>query len=613
MKIKTKIVLLTTGTVVVVGLVLGSLGIFLFNQEINKLNKQLFAEKVLRMTLLAYEQDELVFEGVYDDVKEAQARVLDKIRTIYRDEKDETMFPFIVSSDGKIVLHPTRPGDEKFSDDLDLGQFLKSNEADADSTIGGVIEYTTNGEKRWGLTGYYEPWQWFFCYTTTVTEKNSAIYSFLLLTIIITLASLLLAGAITYYMSTRNIVKPIILISEGARRFAIGDLALEGMDHKKFEKINNRSDELGDIGKAFAMLIEYLTGKTKISQAIAQGDMTSDVNIASDEDLLGKAFTTMTDSLNKAFTQINEAASQVASGSGQVSDASQTLSLNSTEQASSLEQITSSMTELGSQTKSNAENATQANQLSAETRTMAENGNNQMNEMVATMADITESSKEIAKIIKAIDDIAFQTNLLALNAAVEAARAGKHGKGFAVVAQEVRNLAGRSAKAAQETADLIAGSVQNVENGTDIVNKTAEVLGQIVDGIVKVTDLVAEIAAASNEQAQGIEQVNQGLNQIEQVTQQNTANAEETASAAEQLSSMATQLRQLVSRFKLKGRDGNFGTENMLDVEYSPTHDRQPDALSNQGWGEDGKDPDKRNQVVKPEDMIALDDDFGKY
>ena len=314
----------------------------------------------------------------------------------------------------------------------------------------------------------------------------------------------------------------------------------------------NRADEVGLLSESVDAMSDGLEDKSNIAGQIASGDLTGHVVLASENDQLGLALQKMTQTLNDVIGRVNQSVALVTTGAEKISDASQSLSQGTTEQASSLEEITSSMTELGSQTLNNAENATQASQLADGARNAAENGNAQMASMISAMSDIAESSKEIDKIIKVIDEIAFQTNLLALNAAVEAARAGKHGKGFAVVAQEVRNLAGRSAKAAQETAELIENSVKKVENGLEIVNKTATAFSGIVEGSHKVTGLVAEIAAASNEQAQGINQVNQGLSQVEHVTQQNAANAEEMASAALELSSQAKQLRQIVTLFRLR-------------------------------------------------------------
>jgi len=289
-----------------------------------------------------------------------------------------------------------------------------------------------------------------------------------------------------------------------------------------------------------------------VMQDVAKGDLTIRVDGPYQGEFaqLKENINASMSSLESTIGQVSEAVQQVNSGSQQIADASQSLSQGATEQAASLEEITSSMTEIGSQITKNAESAGQASKLSNEAKSAAETGERNMTDMVDAMRDINQSSQEIAKVNKVIDDIAFQTNLLALNAAVEAARAGVHGKGFAVVADEVRNLAGRSAKAAKETAEMIDASTKKAENGLAVAEASAETFKKIVDGIVRVAELAGEIAVASNEQAQGIAQVNQGLGQIDQVTQQNTAHAEETAAAAEQLSGQANHLLTLAAQFQ---------------------------------------------------------------
>ena len=341
----------------------------------------------------------------------------------------------------------------------------------------------------------------------------------------------------------RGIIRPIDRIVRFAGELKNGDLS---------SKLPERRDEIGVMSSALNDVVDEMRAKADIAKGIAEGDLDQEVNVASQKDSLGKALYTMLDSLNAMVGEFYEASEKVDAGATQVSASSQSLSQGATEQAASLEEITSSMTEISSQTKINAESATQANDLAVGSRDACRDGVSQMGEMIEAINAINDSSQEISKIIKTIDDIAFQTNLLALNAAVEAARAGKHGKGFAVVAQEVRTLASRSAQAAQETAQLIEGSAKKVESGNRIAEKTSTALNKINEGVTKVADLLQEIAQASADQAQGVAQINQGLNQIDAVTQQNSANAEETSSAAEDLSLQASQVRKLLLRFKLK-------------------------------------------------------------
>jgi methyl-accepting chemotaxis protein len=342
-------------------------------------------------------------------------------------------------------------------------------------------------------------------------------------------------------------------------------------------------DEVGDLARAFDRLADALESRAREAEAVAAGDLTIHVEAASERDRLGTAFRKMAGALQRMVQQIRDMTNQVAQGAQEVSDASQALSQGATEQASSLEEITSSLTEIGSQSKATAENAGRANQLVAETRKSAEQGNRDMGAMVDAIQQITSSSNQIAKVIKVIDDIAFQTNLLALNAAVEAARAGKHGKGFAVVAEEVRNLAGRSAKAARETADMIEASGKNVESGLAVAQASSESFGRIAADVIKTADLIGEIAAASSEQAQGIAQLSAGLSQIDQVTQRNTASAEQTAAASNELSSSAGRVRDLLSRFRLE--QAGTADASLEDAGWDSATTPPPRPATTRGWG----------------------------
>ncbi len=257
--------------------------------------------------------------------------------------------------------------------------------------------------------------------------------------------------------------------------------------------------------------------------------------------------------LDKALQQVAIGADQVASASIQISTSSQSLSQGASEQASSLEEVSSSLQEISAMTKQNTLNAREAKGVAEQARGSADKGVESMSRMSLAINQIKASSDSTAKIMKTIDEIAFQTNLLALNAAVEAARAGDAGKGFAVVAEEVRNLAMRSAEAAKNTANLIEESVRNSENGVAINAEVLKNFHEIAEKTNKVSHVVAEIAAASEQQDEGISQLNKAVEQLNQVTQHNAANAEESASAAEEMSSQSEEMRSMVASFKLTG------------------------------------------------------------
>ncbi|MNJ93262.1 Methyl-accepting chemotaxis protein II [compost metagenome] len=244
---------------------------------------------------------------------------------------------------------------------------------------------------------------------------------------------------------------------------------------------------------------------------------------------------------------LTDSGTQVSDAIVQLTSAGQTLSESSTEAAASLEETVASLEEMTSMVRMNSDNAKQAASLSHSSKEAAEIGQNEIQNLIGSMRDISKSSKQIEEIISVIDDIAFQTNLLALNAAVEAARAGEQGKGFAVVAEAVRALAQRSASAAKDINVLIKDSVDKVEKGSSIADKSGEVLANIVNSVKKVSDLNNEIAAASSEQTAGIQQISKAMNQLDQGSQANAASSEEIAASAEEINAQAQQMKNMVS------------------------------------------------------------------
>jgi methyl-accepting chemotaxis protein len=261
--------------------------------------------------------------------------------------------------------------------------------------------------------------------------------------------------------------------------------------------------------------------------------------------------------INRIISDLTSGADQVAAASGQVSASSQSAAQGASEQASSLEETSSALEEMAAMGKTNADNADKANGLMTQTTQIVGQAQKVMGQTSEAMGSITDASTKIANIIKVIEEIAFQTNLLALNAAVEAARAGEHGKGFAVVADEVRNLAQRSAQAANETSSLISDTIERVKKGSELNTELETAFSNVNQSASQVASLVEQITSASREQAKGVEQVNAAMSQMDKVVQQNAAGAEESASASEELSGQAQVLRQTVDQLAtlISGKD----------------------------------------------------------
>lgn len=373
--------------------------------------------------------------------------------------------------------------------------------------------------------------------------QTNFVYSLLIVAGIAVLLGIIIALTLTMNITT-GLKESVSFLEMIARE---GDLSHDIPPHRLAQQ-----DEIGQLAVGVGAILTDYRSVENLARELAGGNWTVKHRAKSEKDAMNQNLIAMIDKINESLNEINQSVRQVATGANEVTSAAQSLSSGAQESAASLEEITASMGEISSQTKQNAASAANARDLAQKATDAASEGQHAMQRMNEAMERITRNSEEVQRVIKVIDDIAFQTNLLALNAAVEAARAGQHGKGFAVVAEEVRNLAARSAKAARETSELIATSGKEIERGGEVSAHTSEVLDTIVSQIKETTGLVAGIAVASNEQAQGVNQITIGLQQIDAVTQQNTASAEESASAANEMSGMASNLQNLVAQFKLR-------------------------------------------------------------
>ncbi len=376
---------------------------------------------------------------------------------------------------------------------------------------------------------------------------NLLLQIFLLIGIIIAIGIQIVINTYT----KKEVINPIISIKDEMNEIARGNLS----------STFNLEPNTSEIGMLTYSLIttkdtlkKYISDISEKLSEMANGNMDLDVNIdyIGDFGPIKASLQKIISALNYTLIQIINASEQVSSGSDQVSAGAQALSQGATEQASSIEELSATISDITEKIKANAENSEKASVATRHTTHEIENGNEQMRNMMIAMNSISESSEEIRKIVKSIEDIAFQTNILALNAAVEAARAGAAGKGFAVVADEVRNLAAKSSDAVKNTTALIENSLRAVQEGVEMANSTATSINNIVQQAEDIANGIDAISEKSNEQAEASEQITMAIEQISAVVQTNSATAEESAAASEELFGQAETLKNLVRQFRLK-------------------------------------------------------------
>lgn len=453
----------------------------------------------------------------------------------------------LLSKNGDYVYTTDPTAEGKNIDEIDITQIYKDK---IKENYNGELNFDYAGSPYTSIFSDSKVTGWLAVATLPLSEMN-ATRNQLIVTLMI-LSVVILSGLILcIFIMVHRLMKPLKQISSDVEEFSRGNLQVD-IKVKGNDEIGKLADS---VRTAVSSLRNMIDDISRILGEIAQGNLnvTIEGNYIGDFQFIRKALEKIIESLNYTLGQISLSAEQVSGGSEQVSAGAQTLAQGASEQAGTVEELAVNMEEMSGQIAANAERSSQASEAVYIVGNEAEESKHRMQEMLDAMQAIRDSSRQIGKIVKTIEDIAFQTNILALNASVEAARAGDAGRGFAVVAGEVRTLASKSAQAARNTTELLKNSLNSVENGTRIAQETAKFNENVAEGVAEVVKTIQEISKSSAEQSRSAEQVSQGINRISSVVQTNSATAQESAAASEEFSAQAMLLKELTENFKVRG------------------------------------------------------------
>lgn len=509
--------------------------------------------------------DIIIISGapVYDDGKivgtvyivDLVASVNDKIGGI---TFGKTGHAYIINKEGTVLFHKDEQeiatqsnAISQYKEDGKNGSLAKATEKILSTDESGTISYRKNGKRMFAaycpVTSHGD---WRLIITAPQSEFTSMVVVSVIVNSIIGLL-LLSFNIVLMKRQIKDIITPVDSVTARLVKLAEGDLKTPVEVITTGNELSILSNNLNDTIQSLNL---YISDITRVLSQLSAGnlDIQTEANFAGDFVSLKESIDTIVGSLNETMAQMNNAADLVADHSDGTSQGAKNLANSTLDQASVLEELTASIASVSEQVRLTADNASKANMRSLEAEKNVETCNQQMQSMINAMSDIKAGSAKIGDIIKNIEDIAEQTNLLSLNAAIEAARAGEAGRGFSVVAEEVRSLAEESAIAAKNTAKLIIKSIETVENGTSIVNETAESLTQVVNNTTEITSIISEIADAAREQAAAIEQINTGFEQMSDAVTTNSMTAQESAQSSEELANQAQNLKGLIGRFSLK-------------------------------------------------------------